>query len=87
MPLDRISSATPYAALALVQAATANAPRLETPRSTPLASTAAGAPAFTLDVKASGAEVNGEAITPGNRAPDALQAREDRLGQRFDARA
>lgn len=32
MPLDRISSATPYAALALVKAATAGAPSLSTER-------------------------------------------------------
>jgi hypothetical protein len=68
MPLERISSATPYAALALVQAATANAPRLESPRAMP-----AMAPVT---------DANGMAPLPAS-----LQGRDDRLGQRFDARA
>lgn len=72
MPLERISSATPYAALALVQAATANAPRLESPRAMPAMAS------VTVDVNALANRVNGGA---------ALQGRDDRLGQRFDARA
>jgi hypothetical protein len=81
MPLDRISSATPYAALALVQAATANAPRLESPRAAP-----AGA-SVTMDVKALALRVNGGAANGRAAVPESLQAREDRLGQRLDARA
>jgi hypothetical protein len=81
MPLDRISSATPYAALALVQAATANAPRLESPRSMP-----AGASVM-VDVNALANRVNGGAANGMAALPAALQARGDRLGQRFDARA
>lgn len=81
MPLDRISSATPYAALALVQAATANAPRLESPRAVP-----AGA-SVTVDVNALANRVNGGAANAAPALPGALQGREDRLGQGFDARA
>lgn len=84
MPLDRISSATPYAALALVQAATANAPRLETPRA--MAEGAVATP-FTPDVNALANRVNDEDGMAERALPEALQAREDRLGQRFDARA
>jgi len=81
MPLDRISSATPYAALALVQAATANAPRLESPRAMPAAASAV------VDVNALANRVNGGAANGMAAVPDALQGREDRLGQRFDALA
>ena len=81
MPLDRISSATPYAALALVQAATANAPRLESPRAMPAAASAA------VDVNALANRVNGGAANGMAALPAALQGRDDRLGQRFDARA
>lgn len=81
MPLDRISSATPYAALALVQAATANAPRLESPRAMPAAASAE------VDVNALANRVNGGFANGMEALPAALQAREDRLGQRFDARA
>ncbi len=81
MPLDRISSATPYAALALVQAATANAPRLESPRAMPAAASAM------VDVNALANRVNGGAANGMAALADALQARGDRLGQRFDARA
>ena len=80
MPLERISSATPYAALALVQAATANAPRLESPRAM------LAMASVTVDVNALANRVNGGAN--GMAAlPPALQGRDDRLGQRFDARA
>lgn len=81
MPLDRISSATPYAALALVQAATANAPRLESPRAMPAAAST------TMDVNALANRVNGGGANGMAALPDGLQGREDRLGQRFDARA
>jgi hypothetical protein len=74
MPLDRISSATPYAALALVQAATANAPKPAT----------LAAEAFTGIVKTAVGGVMPEAAAA---LPAALQSREDRLGQGFDARA
>ena len=81
MPLDRISSATPYAALALVQAATADAPRLESPPALP-----AGASVM-VDVNALANRVNGGAANGVAALPDALQGREDRLGQRLDVRA
>ena len=81
MPLDRISSATSYAALALVQAATANAPRLESPRAMPTEASAMA------DVNALANRVNGGAANGMAAVPDALQGREDRLGLRFDARA
>jgi hypothetical protein len=84
MPLDRISSATPYAALALVQAATANAPRPESFRAMPAAEP------VTPDVNALALRVNGASANVADGAtalPTAFQAREDRLGQRFDARA
>lgn len=80
MPLDRISSATPYAALALVQAATANAPRLESPRAMPAMASVA------MDVNALVNRVNGGGANGMEALPDGLQGREDRLGQRFDAR-
>ena len=86
MPLDRISSATPYAALALVQAATANAPRLETPRAAVDRMSPAGM-AVTPDVNVLANRVNGGAANGMAALPEALQAREDRLGGRFDARA
>ena len=86
MPLDRISSATPYAALALVQAATANAPRLETPRTLAEGMPSVAMP-VTPDVNALANRVNGEASNGMAALPAALQGREDRLGQRFDARA
>lgn len=81
MPLDRISSATPYAALALVQAATANAPRLESPRAMPAMAS------VTMDMNVLASRANGGAANGMAALPDALQARNDRLGQRFDARA
>lgn len=81
MPLDRISSATPYAALALVQAATANAPRLESPRATPAMAS------VTTDVNELANRVKGGAANGMAAFPEALQGREDRLGQRFDTRA
>ncbi len=81
MPLDRISSATPYAALALVQAATANAPRLESPRAMPAAASLA------VEVGALADRVNSGATNGMAALPDALQARDERLGRRFDARA
>ena len=81
MPLDRISSATPYAALALGQAATANAPRLESPLAMPAAAST------TMDVNALANRVNGGAANGMAALPDALQARDERLGRRFDARA
>ena len=86
MPLDRISSATPYAALALVQAATANAPRLETPRTMAEGMSSVAMP-VTPDVNALANRVNGGGANGMAALPDALQGREDRLGQRFDARA
>ena len=72
MPLERISSATPSAALALVQAATANAPRLESPRAMPAMAS------VTVDVNALANRVNGGAALPG---------RGDRRGLRVDAPA
>jgi len=81
MPLDRISSATPYAALALVQAATANAPRLASPRAMPAMASVA------MDVNALANRVNGGGANGMAALPAALQGRDDRLGQRFDARA
>jgi len=86
MPLDRISSATPYAALALVQAATANAPRLETPRAMAEGTSFVAMP-VTPDVNEVANRVNGGGAGGGTALPEALQAREDRLGQRFDASA
>lgn len=86
MPLDRISSATPYAALALVQAATANAPRLETPRAVADRMPPTGM-AVTSDVNAMANRVDGSGVNGMAALPDGLQAREDRLGGRFDARA
>ena len=81
MPLERISSATPYAALALVQAATANAPRLESPRAMPAMAS------VTVDMNVLANRVNGGAAKGMAALPAALQGRDDRLGQRFDARA
>ena len=81
MPLDRISSATPYAALALVQAATAEAPRLESPRAMPVGAS------VMVDVNALANRVNGGAANRMAALPDGLQGREDRLGQRLDVRA
>lgn len=86
MPLDRISSATPYAALALVQAAAANAPRLESPRTMAEGMPSVAMP-VTVDVNALATRVNGGAAEGMAALPAALQGREDRLGQRFDARA
>lgn len=77
MPLERISSATPYAALALVQAATANAPK----------PAARAAEAFTDSVKAPVGGVMPDATAALPALPMELQSREDRLGRAFDARA
>ena len=72
MPLDRISSATAYAALALVQAATANPPRLATPAAGP-------GPMASRDAT--------KVVTPGASMsvfPRATPVGEGRVGTRLD---
>lgn len=87
MPLDRISSATPYVGLALVEATTAAAPtRARTPSVSDPATARASAPADSA-ARLVAAATRATAEAGSEALPPALQAREDRLGRNLDVSA